>query len=171
MPRESLAPTRQPTRWVPESWYLREMTGKDYGIDYQIEPFEACMATPLRTAVQLKGTRSPRYADGKPRFSISTRHLATYVDAEVLPVFLVLVDVDKNAAYYRFLQQYALTALRTLAWRDQESVTIEFDPDDRVTDSKRLRNALARAQAYMSGLRPGSIGAALAAQAATRART
>ena len=146
---------------LPPSWYLREMTGKDYGIDYQIEPFEAHMVAPLRTAVQLKGARSARHVEGSPRYAISTRHLASYVDAEVLPVFLVLVDLARDAAYFCFLQEHALTRLKGVPWRDQKTVTIEFDPANVMSDTKRLRAAMRNAHAFMARLRPAAIEAAI----------
>jgi hypothetical protein len=145
-------------------WVLREMGTNDYGIDYQLEVFEAQQPRALRTAIQLKGTTQLKIVNGAVHFALDTRALATYLDTEVLPVFLVVGDVDAGVAYFVFLQRYALVALSGKKWREQGTVTIALQPEDRVDDTARFREALAEAHRYIPLLRPGAIGAALAAE-------
>jgi len=149
---------------LPPAWVARPLHEPDYGIDYQLEVFEAQQPVALRTAVQLKGTTHLVIVGEEIHFSLATRALATYVDAEVLPVFLVVVDVEANVAYFVFLQRYALEALKGTGWRDQESVTIALHRDDRVDETPRLRAALAEAHRYNATRRPAAIEGALAAE-------
>jgi hypothetical protein len=149
---------------IPPEWVTRATQSDDYGIDFQVEVFEAYQPLALRTAFQVKGASRVSADAGSIRFALNTRNLATYVDAEVLPVFLVVCDVERGAAYFVFLQKFALEELAGRNWRAQETVTISVPAANRLQDRVLLLRALRDAHAYMANLRPGSVIASLEAQ-------
>ena len=149
---------------LPDEWVLREMGRNDYGIDFQLEVFESYQPQALRTAVQLKGSTLVSPARGIVSFRLSTRALATYLDREHLPVFLVVVDANTGRPYYVLLQRYALERLRDVAWRDQRKVKIELREEDRVDDRARFVAALREAHRWNATRLPAAIPGSIAAE-------
>ena len=148
---------------IPPQWVCSEQSD-DYGIDYQIEIFELSKPVASRTAVQLKSSREVERADGRIHFLISTRNLATYVDTEPLPVFLVVADVTEGVAYFACLQRYALEELAETNWREQDRVTISLDAVDRVDNTERFKTAILNAQTWNAIRRPAAIEGSLLAE-------
>ena len=149
---------------LPPSWVIREQN-PDYRIDYQIELFEDSEPCGLFFNVQLKGAISPRLLTGGARaFSLKTRHLSYYFDKVPLPVFLVLVDVEKKSAWWVFLQKHVRLVLKDDSWRKRKSVSIRIPPDNSLADNAKLRRAIQDAEAFMRDLRPSSIQASIKAE-------
>ena len=86
------------------------MQHDDYAKDYLVEIGEDdTNLTGDSFYVQLKGQQNVAVsADGKTiRFSLETKYATYYLDKiRDLPVFLVVVDVTKRQAWYRFLQPF-----------------------------------------------------------------
>jgi len=147
-----------PTDWVPR----KEVP--DYGLDFVVEVFDQGETTGLRFAVQLKGRKRIRQKHGRVSCSLPTSNLADYVDKIRYPVFLFNVDVEKQRGYWVFLQQHALEDLKGKNWRKQETVTIHIPATNLMSNSAKLYEAVAEADAYMRALYPSSIQHALSAE-------
>lgn len=139
---------------LPSAWQRQDGSGgQDYGIDYFVEIIESFAPTGVRFAVQLKGVKQPRIVSDAIHFPFPTRNLGTYVQTEHLPVFLVVADVTKKAAWFLFLQQHADEHLSEDEWADQETVTVKVPLENRVSDHERLQRDAREAQRYMLALR------------------
>lgn len=121
---------------IPPAWVARRQD-PDYGIDYDVEIFENQSPTGIIFSVQLKGTRSPEYSQDVIKFSFETDKLIYYCDRVKKPVFLVLVDVSEENAYWLFTQQYARERLDPTnpKWRQQKTVTLEVPVANHFIDS------------------------------------
>src|SRR4051794_22299563 len=91
-----------PATWVPNEQH------KDYAKDYVVEIGEDDGdLTGSGFYVQLKGQEKVEFnADGTlVKFSLETQHAAYYLDKiKDLPVFLVVVDVNKKKGWFHFVQ-------------------------------------------------------------------
>lgn len=133
---------------LPDDWIEREQ-GRDYGVDYIVEPFDAeDEATGRYFAVQLKGIERLRFNNGTAPFQLETKHLVYYLDRMNVPVFLVVADVSSKAAYWLHLQEYAKNRLSP-GWRDQKKPTLHLLAENVLTDHDRLAAAVAAAHAFM----------------------
>jgi len=92
---------------TPVTWCYNEHK-TDYGKDYLVEPGDDDEElTGLNFFVQLKGQEKVKLtADGsRVKFVLETMHAAYYLDKiKDLPVFLVVVDVNKKKGWFQFLQ-------------------------------------------------------------------
>lgn len=149
---------------LPRSWVIRPQN-PDYRIDYTIELFERSESCGLFFNVQLKGQNSPRYADdGSPSFSLRTSDLSYYLDKVPLPVFLVFVDVQKQSAWWVFLQRHAQEVLAGKNWRNKKTVSIHIPAANLLVDTVKLRKAIQDADLFMRDLRPSGIQASIKAE-------
>lgn len=141
---------------LPPSW-VRNGLRRDYGKDYLLEIFRDNKPTGTQCFIQLKGQEKPRYSkDAKSiRFSLKTKHAATYVDHEKsLPVFLVVADVTTNKAYWQFLQPI----LRKMhGWRRRTTVTIQVDTANDVSVTAAFHAAIEDANRFIRGSHPTAI--------------
>jgi hypothetical protein len=86
---------------------------------------------------------------------LETKHAAYYLDKiKDLPVFLVVVDVNKNKGWYHFLQP---GLEKDQSWRKQKSVTIYLPASNDLTDTLKLRQAIEGAKRMMRLLHPESV--------------
>lgn len=148
---------------LPSDWIVRERT-PDYRIDYVVEVFENGESTGTEFAVQLKGTKKPRIVRDTARFSIESQHLAYWVDRTRHPVFLVLLDVEKEAGWWVFVQKLVLEGGVCKPWRSQKSVTIALPLQNSLNDTALLRKSADDAVLYMSGVWPGAVETAIRAE-------
>lgn len=148
---------------LPVTWSYNEQT-RDYGKDYLVEPGdEDGEQTGLNFFVQLKGQEAVEFTgdEGQVKFALETKHAAYYVDKiKDLPVFLVVVDVNKKRGWYHFLQPGLET---DQSWRKQKSVTIYLAASNDLADTPTLRQAVESAKQIMRLLHPESIQDAVAA--------
>lgn len=110
----------------PNNWVVNEIHN-DYGIDYQVEVFDSDgESTSIIFYVQLKGQESINIDNNKIKFVFKTERLKDYVTKNVLPVFLILVDVTNKKIFWLFLQKYVNEILNENKpnWVNQKNVTI-----------------------------------------------
>ncbi|MGC1479752.1 MAG: DUF4365 domain-containing protein, partial [Chthoniobacterales bacterium] len=103
------------------SWHLRRQH-PDVAVDYQVEIVEG-EPTGFRFAGQIKGTRHRGRI--KLQRKIPTKTLSYLRDAERLPAFIFLVDVDNGSAHWIFTQQYLREKVSSARLR-QQTVTVRF---------------------------------------------
>lgn len=109
------------------NWEIRDITGRDFGIDKIVERFEDGYATSEMIMLQVKGT-DKEIDYNNPRFSIDTKTLL-YAEMFASPFLLVYCSVkDSNQCYYVWLQEYIRVRLNFEKnnWRSQRTNTIYF---------------------------------------------
>ena len=116
---------------LPPKWIPREQL-PDFHIDYLVEITDAGELTGIHLGVQLKGWQPKKNHKGPPKYSLKTKHLAYYVDKCTHPVFLVLADVASRTAYWIFMQKFGKESDQ--CWRNQKKLTVEFDPNNSLSD-------------------------------------
>lgn len=147
------------------SWASTNLHAEDYGIDYSAEVFSRSNSREMKTAlgldfqIQLKGTRSPRIVDNSFAFSFETKLLLHFLTNKRIPVFLVVIDVERREGAFVFLQQIALELAP--GWQDQETVTIRLPIRNSIHDASCFERAVREADKQMTTLRPGSVRAAV----------
>ena len=148
---------------IPATWIYNEHK-HDYGKDYLVEPGDPDgELTGLNFFVQLKGQEQVELTADRRlvKFSLQTMHAAYYVDKiKELPVFLVVVDVNKKRGWYHFIQP-ALELNQT--WRKQKSLTIYLPASNDLADTTALRENIESAKRMMRQLHPESIHDAITA--------
>lgn len=109
------------------NWEMRDVTGRDFGIDKIAERFENGYATSEIMMLQIKGTESV-IDESNPRFSISTKTLL-YAELFAAPFILVYCSIDNpEQCYYLWLQEYIRVRLEfeNKNWRNQSTNTVYF---------------------------------------------
>ena len=145
---------------LPPGWLIRKQD-PDVHIDYFVEIDDNSEPSGLTFGVQLKGTGSPRYSKGFIKVSLKTKHLSYYLDRVRQPVFLVAVDIKKKKGYWIFIQKWEEDELKERHWRDQNKITVKIPLLNSLSDNKRLRESVSKAEIYMRELWPSSIPSAI----------
>ena len=133
----------------PIEWVHRKME-PDYGIDIDLELFDyedgICVTLGEHVFLQVKGTESPEYTTITPvgeqlytKKELDDKQISVLkfvIDVPLLklvermgsaiPVLLVIVDINKQVAYYVCLNDYVRNVLpyRTRDYKKQDTVTI-----------------------------------------------
>lgn len=85
-----------------DSWVLREISERDYGVDRIAERFQDGYGTSEILMLQIKGTEQA-IAPDNPRFSLPTKTLI-YAEMFSVPFLLVYCSVtNPNQCYYLWL--------------------------------------------------------------------
>lgn len=111
------------------NWEIRDLTGRDFGIDKMVERFENGYATSEILLLQIKGTEKEIDAIN-PRFSLKTKELQ-YAEMFTTPLILIYVSLTNcQQCYYVWLQEYIRVRLQSdnPMWRKQDTNTIYFPP-------------------------------------------
>lgn len=145
---------------LPPDWSCRKQS-PDRFVDYHVEVVEKGEPTGFQFAIQLKGTAAGKRRQNCIVHRMRRKELSYYRDNARLPVFIVLVDVTKKAAYWLFAQQYLREHASAADLDNQNSLTLRFDSADCFSDFERFRNALKKAEQYVRDLHPGSPAAAI----------
>jgi|GEM_PF-1370092 len=126
----------------PNEWEHREITGRDYGIDMEIELFEQGNPTGQILLLQIKGT-TKTIPNGTKRyfsFSIETKTLK-YAERFITPFLLIICPVNnkKIKAYYLWLQDYIKTYLDIdkVKWRNQKNVTLHVPKNNMMPSNEK----------------------------------
>lgn len=109
------------------NWEIRDVTGRDFGIDKIVERFENGYATSEMLILQIKGTETLIDSE-KPSFSLPTKTLL-YAELFVFPFLLVYCSISNpEQCYYLWLQEYIRVRLNfeNPNWRQQETNTVYF---------------------------------------------
>lgn len=149
---------------LPPSWLKREQK-PDHHIDYFVEiAEEGAIPSGITFAVQLKGTKSPRYSDNFIVQSMKVEHLAYYIDKVRRPVFLIVIDVQSSDAYWLFMQEWIISNLKDPKWRKQQKVSVKIPLANQLQETSKLQKSVIEAEKYMRDLWPSSIPAAVSAE-------
>lgn len=120
-----------------ESWVVRDLTERDFGIDKIFERFENGFATGELMAIQVKGTDKPLEDKPEIPFSIDTKTLL-YAEMFAIPFLLIRCSLaDDGACYFVWLQEYIRVRLNfdNSSWRKQGSNTILIPASNRLGDT------------------------------------
>jgi hypothetical protein len=120
----------------PREWEPREVTGRDYGIDLELELFEDRKSTGYLLLIQIKGTEKELvFKNNLTCFDVPTKTLM-YAEKFVNPFLLTLcpINIEKPIAYYLWLQDYINSVLNfeNPYWRNNTSTTRVFIPERNV---------------------------------------
>jgi len=113
------------------NWEIRDITGRDFGIDKIVERFQDGYATSEMMMLQIKGTEK-EIDYNNPKFSLDTKTLL-YAEMFAYPFLLIFCSIDNpNQCYYVWLQEYIRVCLNydNKDWRKQDSNTIYFPPNN-----------------------------------------
>ncbi|XXY48547.1 DUF4365 domain-containing protein [Sorangium sp. So ce269] len=161
-------------RLKPRGWVARE-DRPDYGIDYRVQVFErkdpsSCgdlfaptVAVSDRFAVQLKGKERVPAKGAYVTYPLETHHLKYYVDVETDPVFLIVVDVMTEDAFWVFTQKYAEEELGDANWRSKNAITIRLPRANLLRFDEGFLQMIRRSIEYMATRRPVAINSAMVA--------
>lgn len=110
---------------LPSEWVIRPMV-PDYGIDYEVEIVEKGLLTGFTFYVQLKGTLSPKYADGSLCLPFEVEKLRYYSERVNMPVLIVVADLTNQTCLWLYIQKYIREVLRPSNphWYSQKRVTL-----------------------------------------------
>ncbi len=142
---------------LPSTWVINEQF-KDYAKDYLVEIGEDNgTLTGSSFYIQLKGQEHADFsADGLlVSFSLLSKYAKYYLDQITdLPVFLVVVDVNKKIGWWLFLQP---VLEENQKWRKQDSVTIRLSTSNVITNTTEFRTAVDDAKKWLRLHHPASI--------------
>ena len=125
----------------PNEWEYREVTGRDYGIDMEIELFERSNPTGQILLLQIKGITKMFSNNTKHyyNFSMATKTLK-YAERFITPFLLIICPVNEKPikSYYLWLQDYIKTCLDIdkIKWRDQNTITIHIPKNNIMPDNE-----------------------------------
>lgn len=125
------------------NWEIRDLTGRDFGIDKMVERFENGYATSEFLLLQIKGTEKEIDVNN-PRFSLDTKELQ-YAEMFSTPLLLVYVSITSpQQCYYVWLQEYIRVRLQSdnLNWRKQNTNTIYFPKDNILGLEKQIEHLI-----------------------------
>lgn len=108
-------------------WELRDVTGRDFGVDKIGERFENGYATSEMVMLQIKGTES-MISEQNPKFSVPTKTLL-YAEMFSAPFLLIYCSINNpEQCYYLWLQEYICVRLNfeNKNWRQQETNMVYF---------------------------------------------
>lgn len=114
-----------------KDWELRDLTGRDFGVDKIAEHFHNGFATSELLMLQIKGTDSIIDKE-TPKFSLETKTLI-YADMFSVPFLLLYCSVNEpDKCYYVWLQEYIRVRLNydNPTWRSQNTNTIYFPKEN-----------------------------------------
>ena len=130
------------TSLFSRTWELRDLTGRDFGIDKIVEKFEDGYATGEMLLLQIKGTEKPINSTN-PKFSLETKTLL-YAEMFSTPFLLLYCSLTPpQKCYYIWLQEYIRVRLNVEnpSWREQDTNTVYF-PTDNLLGSKKAEEHL-----------------------------
>ena len=113
------------------NWEMRDLTGRDFGIDKIVERFQDSYATSEIMLLQIKGTET-EIDTNKPKFSIETKTLI-YAEMFTVPFILIYCDINNpDKCYYLWLQEYIRVRLNydNPNWKMQQTNTVYFPPEN-----------------------------------------
>ncbi|MCK4540552.1 DUF4365 domain-containing protein [Candidatus Parcubacteria bacterium] len=146
--------------YIPPSWLIREQH-PDIHIDYFIEVADSTGPTGPNFAVQLKGTKSPKYSNKYVKIPIKTKHLSYYLDKVKEPVFIISADVNIKKGYWLFIQKWLREETKKRNWRWNKKIVVKIPTSNSLLDTEKFYDAIIDSEKYMRELWPSSIQAAV----------
>lgn len=98
---------------IPDEWEYREATGRDYGIDMEVELFNEGISIGQFIKVQIKGTEKDIvFKNGISSFNLPKKFLK-YSERFITPIILAVcpVNVGNGMFYYIWVQEYINSVL------------------------------------------------------------
>jgi hypothetical protein len=142
---------------LPPAWVINDQR-KDYAKDFLVEISDVNEnLTGESFIVQLKGQLKSRIISkgSLVTFSLKSKYATYYLDkVKDLPVFLVIVDINKKVGWWLFLQP-VLQANQN--WRHNKSISVRLPVENELINSKRLEDAVLAAKKWMRLQYPTSI--------------
>jgi hypothetical protein len=131
------AARREVPRALPRAWEHRETTGRDYGVDMQVELFSGGVALGTWLFLQVKGTTKVVGEVTEDLLFEAPVGLLRYAEKVPTPVLLALCPVDAQVPvfYYLWLQEYIRVVLDfdNESWRENiESVRVRIPKENRM---------------------------------------
>ena len=123
---------------LPDSWLPRPIQS-DYGIDKEVEIFEAGKSTGLIFKVQIKGTEEPTFISDNSilSYSMSLRDIEYLCDELKIPVILIVVDTTKKIVWWHAIQidTDLRTRLAQAKVRSQDALVIHINKENILPDT------------------------------------
>lgn len=117
-----------------ESWVIRDLTERDFGIDKIAERFDGGEATSELLAIQVKGTENPIDDSKDISFQLETKTLL-YAEMLAIPFLLFRCSIaDSGSCYFVWLQEYIRVRLNfeNPDWRHQKSNAVHIPQRNRL---------------------------------------
>lgn len=147
-------------------WAIPSVLTPDIGIDYSVEllskhPERNTPSGDGDFLVQLKGESDATYSGEVLSQSFDTDKLRYILNNKRRPVFLVVVDINTERGYWKFLQQFAAEEIAQDKLLNQKSVTIPIPITQNLEDLSAFRIAIRNADQWLSNRWPGTPQAAV----------
>lgn len=128
---------------IPDTWLIRSLEERDYGVDLTLELFRKLPQTPKKKGerkdikvaepkgqyilLQIKG-RDQKFGNGKlSSFPVKTME---YAELFQIPFFVVYVTLKDKQVHFLWLQQYIEQNLSSINWRNEEDFTLDFPKEN-----------------------------------------
>nr|WKF60305.1 hypothetical protein HUO10_004826 [Paraburkholderia busanensis] len=121
-------------KYLHVDWLVRGLEERDYGVDIQLELFDANTPTGHVLYGQIKGQKKCfQPGDASFSFPVKTIEYACLFDQ---PFFVFLVSLDDDEVRFIWLQKYVEIVLmnESSCWRSQDTVTISFPEENVLVD-------------------------------------
>ncbi|MCA3929031.1 MULTISPECIES: DUF4365 domain-containing protein [Vibrio] len=116
-----------------DSWVVRDVQGRDYGIDLQLERFDVSEPTGDFIFVQVKGTEK-EFDENivLSNFPVKTINYALLFS---VPFFVFYTSVSSRKTKYIWLQKYVDSILdfENKNWKKQKTVTLKFPNENDIS--------------------------------------
>lgn len=115
----------------------------DYGLDFLVTIVEDEYISSYNFFVQLKGTKSLRVSKNSFVFDIEKKYLKEY-KYQILPVFLIIFDVDSEKGYWINIQKYIYAQLSRVhpKWEDQEYIRIKIPKSNMLINLDKFKKEI-----------------------------
>ena len=128
---------------APKNWVVREVTERDYGIDYYVEIFSKNNElTGDLCSIQLKGTQGLNWGDEKAKFSGIKTSTANYWLGLPVPVFLLVADLSEDDIYYVSVKTHLKKQFIKLSNQDTVSLPLNKKLNLKSIEGKAYLHAL-----------------------------
>lgn len=112
---------------LPRQWEYREVTGRDYGVDMEVEIFEENDSTGQVLLIQIKGTEQEIiFKDGFSTFDVPTKTLI-YSERYITPLILAICNINNKSQsfHYIWIQDFIKSVLNfeNPNWRKNKYTT------------------------------------------------
>ena len=122
----------------------------DYGLDFLVTIVEDEYISYYNFFVQLKGTKSLRVSKNSFVFNIEKKYLKEY-KYQILPVFLIIFNVDSEKGYWINIQKYIYSQLSRVnpKWEDQEYIRIKIPKSNMLINLDEFKKEIIKDYRFM----------------------
>lgn len=127
-----------------DNWVVRDVQGRDYGIDLQLERFDASEPTGDFIFAQVKGTEK-KFQENivLNNFPVKTINYALLFS---VPFFVFYTSVSSRKTKYIWLQKYVDSILdfENRNWKKQKTVTLKFPSENDISTNMQKISSISR---------------------------